>query len=214
MSERFTGWPRQAFDVLARLEGLPSAETRKAQRKDRERLVRRPMIAMLNELADTDRRYEDFSVWSYGKDPFWWQNQGAIVRIARCVELVVRLNLDGLHVKAAWHYPDPGQVPRYRASVDMAGGELVAILNALRTKGYDITGDVMKRPPREYPADHLYADLLRYRSIIASRTLAEEDVLWTSRAMDWVAERTAELDDLLEWLAHSVTAPAVRPGLP
>jgi uncharacterized protein (DUF2461 family) len=212
MTERFTGWPQQAFDVLVRLEGLPSAEMRKALGKDRERLVRRPMIAMLNELADTDRRYEDFSVWSYGKDPFWWQNQGAIVRIARCVELVVRFNLDGLHVKAAWHYPDPGQIPRYRASVDTAGDELVAILDSLRIKGYDITGDVMKRPPREYAADHRHADLLRYRSIIASRTLAEEDVLWTSGALDWVAECAAELDDLLDWLARSVTAPASVPG--
>jgi hypothetical protein len=212
MTDHFTGWPRQAFDVLVRLEGFPSAETRKALGKDRERLVRRPMIAMLNDLADIDRRYEDFSVWGYGKDKFWWQNQGAVVRIARCVELVVRLNLDGLHVKAVWHYPDPGQVPRYRASVDTSGDELVAILDALRTNGYVITGDVMKRPPREYPADHRHADLLRHRSIIASRTLAEEDVLWTSRALDWVAGRAVELDDLLDWLARSVTAPATLPG--
>jgi hypothetical protein len=204
MTEQFTGWPRQAFDVLMRLDGLPSAETRRALGKDRERLVRRPMIAMLNDLADRDRRYEDFSVWGYGKDVFWWQNQGAVVRIARCVELVVRLNLDGLHVKAAWHYPDPGQVRRYRASVDAAGDELAAAVDSLRAKGYSIAGDVMKRRPREYPAAHRHADLLRHRSILASRTLADEDMLWTSDVLDWVAERAAELDDLLEWLARSV----------
>lgn len=212
MTEQFTGWPREAFEVLMRLDGLPSAETRKALAKDRERLVRRPMIALLNDLADSDRRYEDFSVWSYGKDPFWWQNQGAIVRIARCVELVVRLNLDGLHVKGAWHYPDPGQVPRYRASVDAAGDELVAILESLRANGYDITGDVMKRPPREYPGDHPNVDLLRHRSVVASRTLVDEDLLWTSSAFHWVAERAAELDDLLDWLARSVAAPATMPN--
>lgn len=212
MTQQFTGWPRQAFDVLMRLEGVPSAETRKTLGKDRERLVRGPMILMLNDLADRDQRYEDFSVWGYGKEPFWWQNQGAVVRIARCVELVVRVNLDGLHLKAAWHYPDPGQIQRYRASLDTTGDELVAILESLRSKGYDISGDVMKRPPREYPADHPHADLLRHRSILASRTLTDEDVLWTSRALDWVADRAAELDDLLAWLARSVTAPASPPS--
>lgn len=204
---KFTGWPRTAFDVLARLEGLPSAGTRKELAKDRERLVRLPMIAMVVSLADSDPRYEDFSVWGYGKNPFWWQNQGAVVRRARCVELVVRLNLDGLHAKAAWHYPDPGQVAKYRASVVAAGGELATILESLRAKGYDITGDVMKRPPRDHPADHRHADLLRHRSIVASRTLADEDVLWTPAALGWVAERAAEVDDLLAWLARAVTAP-------
>ncbi|ONI90385.1 hypothetical protein ALI144C_03330 [Actinosynnema sp. ALI-1.44] len=207
MTEQFTGWPRQALDVLTQLEGLPSAETRQQLRKDRESLVRRPMIALLADLADSDPRYEDFSVWGYGKEPFWWQNQGGIVRFTRCVELVVRLNLDGLHVKAAWHYPDPGQVPRYRAAVDTEGAKLAAILESLRTKGYDITGDVMKRTPREYPADHPHANLLRHRSIIASRTLSDEDVLWTPHALTWVAERADELDDLIGWLSRAVTTP-------
>nr|WP_042180299.1 DUF2461 family protein [Kibdelosporangium sp. MJ126-NF4]CEL14316.1 hypothetical protein [Kibdelosporangium sp. MJ126-NF4]CTQ88683.1 hypothetical protein [Kibdelosporangium sp. MJ126-NF4] len=211
MTGQFSGWPPQAFDVLARLEGLPSAETRRQLRKDRENLVRRPMIALLDDLADTDPRYEDFSVWGYGKEPFWWQNQGAVVRFARCVELGVRLNLDGLHVKAAWHYPDPGQVARYRAAVDAAGDELAAILDSLRAKGYDIIGDVMKRAPRDYPADHRHADLLRHRSIVAGRELAEEDVLWTPRALRWVADRAEELGDLLGWLARSVAAPANQP---
>ncbi|ALG10802.1 DUF2461 family protein [Kibdelosporangium phytohabitans] len=212
MTEQFTGWPRQAFDVLMRLEGLPSAETRQQVRKDRERLVRLPMIALLGDLAGSDSRYEDFSVWSYGKDPFWWQNQCATVRLARCVELTVRLNLDGLHVKAAWHYPDPGQVPRYRAAVAADGHELTAILESLRAKGYEITGDVMKRAPRQYPADHPHADLLRHRSIIANTTLSDEDELWTPRASAWLAARAEELDDLLGWLARSVAEPVPQPG--
>lgn len=70
----------------------------------------------------------------------------------------------------------------------------------------------MKRSPREYPANHPHTDLLSHRSILASRTLAEEDVLWTSRASDWVAERAMELDDLLDWLARSVAVPANLPG--
>jgi hypothetical protein len=89
VTRQFTGWPRQAYDVLLQLDGLPSNETRERLRKDRERLVRRPMIDLLNDLADDNPRYADFSVWGYGKDPFWWQHQGGIIRIARCVEAAV-----------------------------------------------------------------------------------------------------------------------------
>ncbi|CAM3417359.1 DUF2461 domain-containing protein [Kibdelosporangium persicum] len=204
MTRHFTGWPRQAYDVLLGLEGLPSNETRERLRQDRERLVRRPMIDLLNDLAGDNPRYADFSVWSYGKDPFWWQHQGGIIRIARCVEYVVRFDLDGLHVKGAWHYPDPGQVPRYRAAVHHSGRELAALLDSLRAKDYDITGDVMKRMPREYPADHPYADLLRHRTLVAGRTLSNEDCLWTAEALAWLAERAEELDDLMDWLAGAV----------
>lgn len=61
LTGQFTGWPCQAFDVLVRLEGLPSAEARKALGKDRERLVRRSMIAMLNDFGDGGPRCADFS---------------------------------------------------------------------------------------------------------------------------------------------------------
>ncbi|MFD8748133.1 hypothetical protein ACFV01_34850, partial [Streptomyces sp. NPDC059616] len=65
MRGQFTGWPEQAMDVLWQLQGEPTRATRERYRADRERLVRQPMIALLNEVADTDARYEDFSVWHY-----------------------------------------------------------------------------------------------------------------------------------------------------
>jgi hypothetical protein len=63
----FEGWPRDAFDVLLRLEGEPSAEVRRECRRDREELVRRPMVELLNTVADADPEYEDFAVWRYGE---------------------------------------------------------------------------------------------------------------------------------------------------
>lgn len=42
------------MDVLWQLQGEPTHATRERYRADRERLVRQPMIAMLNEVADTD----------------------------------------------------------------------------------------------------------------------------------------------------------------
>ncbi|MFI6854218.1 hypothetical protein [Streptomyces sp. NPDC050416] len=92
MRGQFTGWPEQAMDVLWHLQGEPTHATRERYRTDRERLVRQPMIALLNEVADTDPRYEDFSVWHYRTDSWWWQHQSAVIRLGRKVEIGLRVS--------------------------------------------------------------------------------------------------------------------------
>nr|WP_328973297.1 DUF2461 family protein [Streptomyces sp. NBC_00239] len=206
MHGQFTGWPGQAMDVLWELQGEPAHATRERCRADRERLVRQPMIALLDEVAAADPRYEDFSVWHYRTGSWWWQNQSAVIRIDRKVEISLRFSLDGLRIQGAWWYPDPGQVDGFRRAVASAesGPSLLAIVEDLRKKGYDISGDVMKRPPRGYPTDHPRADLLRHRSLIAARALGCEAWLHTPEAVDRVLSTTADLDALLTWLARHV----------
>ncbi|MGA6228200.1 DUF2461 family protein [Streptomyces umbrinus] len=206
MCGQFTGWPEQAMDVLWQLQGEPTYATREHYRADRERLVRQPMIALLNEVADTDPRYEDFSVWHYRTNSWWWQNQSAVIRLGRKIEIGLRFSLDGLRIQGAWWYPDPGQVDMFRKAVasEGSGRELSAIVEDLRKKGYDISGDVMKRPPRGYPTDHPRTDLLRHRSLIAARPLGCEEWLHTPEALDRVLSAAADLDDLLTWLVRHV----------
>ncbi len=91
------------MDVLWQLQGEPTHATRERYRADRERLVRQPMIALLNEIADTDPRYEDFSVWHYRTDSWWWQHQGAVIRLGRKIEISLRFALDGLLIQGGAH---------------------------------------------------------------------------------------------------------------
>ncbi|MER6291147.1 DUF2461 family protein [Streptomyces sviceus] len=206
MRGQFTGWPEQAMDVLWQLQGEPTHATRERYRTDRERLVRQPMIALLNEVADADPRYEDFSVWHYRTDSWWWQHQVAVIRLGRKIEIGLRFSLDGLRIQGAWWYPDPGQVDTYRKAVasEKSGRELSAIVEDVREKGYDISGDVMKRPPRGYPADHSRANLLRHRSLVAARPLGCEQWLHTPEAVDRVLSAAADLDALMMWLVRHV----------
>lgn len=78
----------------------------------------------------------------------------------------------------------------------------------MREKGYDISGDLMKRPPRGYPADHSRADLLRHRSLIAARPLGCEEWLHTPEAVERVLSAAADLDALLTWLVRHVSRAA------
>ncbi|HSZ45255.1 MAG TPA: DUF2461 family protein [Streptosporangiaceae bacterium] len=207
---RFHGWPEQAYPVLLELEGEPSRETRERVRRDREKYVRRPMIDMLNDLADVDPWYEDFAVWRYGTMAYWWQNQSGIVRVARSIEIGFRFNLDGLRITAAWWYAGPEQIALFRAATaaDESGRALSDLVSALAADGHEILGDVMKRVPRGYPADHPRADLLRHRSLLAARELEAD----TFRDVKPVYEACERMRPLLGWLTDHLAAPDPGPS--
>lgn len=207
MGTRFHGWPEAAYAVLLELGGEPSRDTRERVRREREAQVRQPMIDLLNDLADVDSWYEDFAVWSYASTAWWWQNQSAIVRVARNVYIGFRFNLDGLRISATWWYADPQQIACFRAATaaDRSGRRLADLVGSLAADGHEIRGDIMKRIPRGYPADHPRADLLRYRSLSAVRQL-ESDGL---RDVEPVYRACERLRPLLGWLAeHTASAPA------
>lgn len=196
--------------MLLELGGEPSRETRERVRRRREEYVRRPMVDLLNDLADVDPWYEDFSVWRYASTPYWWQNQCAVVRVARNIEIGFRFSLDGLRIYAAWWYADAEQIGLFRAATaaDASGCTLEELVSSLAGDGHEILGDVMKRIPRGYPADSPRADLLKHRSLIAARDL-DADAL---RAVEPVYRACERLRPLLVWLAEHVVAAPQRAG--
>jgi hypothetical protein len=208
----FHGWPEQAHDVLLELGGEPTRETRQLVRRRREELVRQPMIDLLNDLADTGPRYEDYSVWGYASTAFWWQNQCAVVRVARNVLIGFRFSLDGLRIAASWQHASGDQIAMFRAAVAAAetGRTLEALVTSLAADGHEILGDVMKRIPRGYPADHPRADLLRHRSLTAARELEFDAV----RDVEPVYRACEQLSPLLDWLAEQLDVEPQREALP
>ncbi|GAB3752835.1 DUF2461 family protein [Microlunatus parietis] len=208
----FSGWPREAFDVLARLQGDPSPSEREAVRPEREGLVRRPMVALLQDLAERDQAYADHSVWRYATTVPAWQRQGAAIRLERNVELGISLDLDGLRVQGAWWYAPPEQRDRYRDAVaGKPGVHLERAVRTLRRRSFTVGGDVMVRVPRGYPADHPRALLLRHRSVIAARRLGTGAWLHQATALDHVQAAAEELRPLLEWFCDHVAGIPTEP---
>jgi hypothetical protein len=203
---RFPGWPREAFDLLLRLEGDPSTALRESHRRERERIVRQPMIALLQDVADADPAYEDFSVWGFGKTVWWWQHQCSAVRIERGVELGVRLDVDGLAVTGNGWFVDPGKLQLYRAAAAAAdtGERLENILALLASHGWSRGGDLLRGTPRGHPADHPRLHLLRHRSLTVTRLVDAEPWLHGGEPVDQVLSGFAELRPLMEWLSDNV----------
>lgn len=222
MGGAFTGWPQQAFDVLLRLEGDRPAAVRESLRAEREERVRRPMIALMQELAPTDPLYEDFTVPGFHAVLGPWQRQVGFLRPERNIDLRVWLDLDGLHVQGAGWYFNPGSYVSpgregFLAAVadETTGSQLVRIIQTLRSHGYHVTGEVMKRIPKGYPADHPRArllrdtdhpraELLRHRNLIAGRHLGCEKWLHTPEAAVRVLAAFEELRPMTSWFADHV----------
>jgi uncharacterized protein (DUF2461 family) len=145
-------------------------------------------------------------VWRYASTAYWWQNQCATVRVAASIDIGFRFSLDGLRIQAAWWYASPEQIAQFRAAAaaDQSGLALGDLVSSLAADGHEILGDVMKRVPRGYPADHPRAGLLRHRSLIAAREL-ESDAVHDVEPVYRACER---LRPLLAWLAdYAVVTP-------
>jgi uncharacterized protein (DUF2461 family) len=108
----------------------------------------------------------------------------------------------------AWWYAPSDQISRYRAAVadPGSGPRLVTILRRLEREGFVISGDLLKRPLRGY-ADHPRAELLRHRSVIASRPLGCDDWIHTPAAADRVLTAFDQLRPLSRWLLKYVSQP-------
>jgi hypothetical protein len=107
MGARFTGWPEQAFDVLAKLEGDPPVAVRESLREEREQLIRQPMIALWQDLAGTDAIYANFTVPGFHRMLGPWQQQVGFIRPERNIDQRTSFDLDGLYIKAAgWYMAD------------------------------------------------------------------------------------------------------------
>jgi len=75
----------------------------------------------------------------------------------------------------------------------------------LERDGFEISGDQLKRPLRGQPADHPRAQLLRHRSLIATRALGCDDWIHTPAAADRVVTAFTQLRPLARWLIGHVS---------
>ncbi|BBJ47323.1 hypothetical protein SSPO_100410 [Streptomyces antimycoticus] len=106
---------------------------------------------MLMGTADVDPGYEDFFVWHYRTNSWWWQHQCAVIRLGHKIEIGLRFDLDGLRIQGTWWYPAPGQVTTFRKAVaaEGSGHELSSIIEDLRAKGPQHLRGRDEAPPTE-----------------------------------------------------------------
>ncbi|WP_328999503.1 DUF2461 domain-containing protein [Kribbella sp. NBC_00709] len=87
------------------------------------------------------------------------------------------------------------------------GRRPVTIIRNLERDGFTITGDLLKRPLRGHRADHPRANLLRHKSLIATRPVGCDEWIHTPAAADHVLAAFTQLRPLSHWLLKNVAQP-------
>jgi uncharacterized protein (TIGR02453 family) len=207
---RFTGIPADAVAFYAELEADNTKEWWTANKERYERSVREPFVALTEALADEFgearifRPYRDVR-FSAEKTPYKTE-QGAIASAPGGAGYYVRVGADGLVTGGGYMHGMPDQVTRYRAALDADGsGEaLVAIVEGLRRKGFQIGGETLATRPKGVAADHPRLELLRHKSLIAWRDRGSPAWMSTGSVVRYVRDDWRAIRPMVEWVGDHV----------
>ena len=199
----FTGFGDEAFEFFEQVQANASWPAVQQLHDSWERHVHAPMEALLDHLGEDFGR--DAYAYHLHRDPYLWSHQVGIITAADTIGYRLELSLEGLVARAGWMRSSPDQVQRYREAVASETGQRAAILVArLRQHGFMIEGQRLARPPRGWPSDHPRIDLLRHRTLFASRWIPAQVLASGPDCTTAAAATLRHLGPLTGWLAEHV----------
>lgn len=213
----FTGFPVAGLDFYDDLEADNTKTFWTAHRQVYLDAVRAPMTALLAELEPEfgpGKAFRPYRDLRYSHDPTPYKtHQGGFVARSQSSGWYVELNAAGLRVGAGFYDASGPVLASYRRAVDEArpGARLQALVDELTGAGFAIGGDRLKTRPRGFDPDHPRLELLRHRSLVASREHHDSPAwLHGPEAADRVRAEWRQLRGLVEWIGDHVVAPRSR----
>jgi uncharacterized protein (TIGR02453 family) len=91
----------------------------------------------------------------------------------------IHLQPDNSFLAGGAYLPPAPWLKAIRDTIDQKGRELIKILNHPDFKKYfgEMEGEKLKTTPRDYPADHPFIELLRYKSFLDVHKLNDKDTM-------------------------------------
>jgi uncharacterized protein (TIGR02453 family) len=199
----FTGIPTAALDFYEDLEADNSKAFWTAHKQVYDEQVKAPLEALSAALAPEFgepklfRPYRDVR-FSKDKTPYkthqgvWFGETSRYIHISAA----------GLFVAAGYWQTSAEQVARLRraAADDVAGPALQRAVVAVAKARFELGGDRLTRIPAGYEKDHPRADLLRYKTLTASRDYGCPGWLDTARARSEITKAFRSPAPLVAWL--------------
>ena len=205
----FSGFPVAALDFYDDLELDNTKSFWAAHKQVWEESVRAPMVALTDALAGEFGQAKVFRPYRdvrFAKDKTPYKtHQGAFVAAGPSTGWYVEIGAPGVRVSVGLYRADGPTLAAYRAAVadDRTGTELEKLVRTLARKGWDVGGDQLKTAPRGYDADHPRIDLLRHRSLTASRPYGFEPFIHTAELEQRVRRDWRDARGLVEWLRRA-----------
>jgi uncharacterized protein (TIGR02453 family) len=215
----FEGFPDDGLVFYEGLEADNSKTYWTRHKADYDAHVRKPLLALLEELAPefgtakVFRPYRDVR-FSNDKTPYK-THQGAVVAPdgGGAGSWYLQISADGLMVSGGCWRLESDQVERYRRAVadEVQGPRLQAEVDRLASAGFRIDGERLSRVPAGYSADAPRVELLKHKSLHATRHWEPTDWLHERRALEEVRTAWRETQTLNNWLADNVGATTKEP---
>src|SRR3954464_8000952 len=199
----FAGIPVAALDFSEDLENDNTKSFWTAHKQVYDESVKAPLDALCLELekqygpAKLFRPYRDVR-FAKDKTPYK-THQGAWFGES---SLYLQVSAAGVRVAGGYWETSSEQVQRLRRAVDddVAGPLLERTLAGVRRKSLRINGEQLTRVPSGFPKDHLRAELLRYKTLTASRDLGCPAWLSTPKAKAEIVKAWRGILPLIAWL--------------
>ena len=211
----FSGFPAAAFAFYAQLAANNTKPWWLAHKGEYEELVRAPMQALTDALAEefgAAKLFRPYNDQRFAKGEPYKTQQGAVVMIEDAVGYYVQVSAEGLRVGGGWYAPGGRQLERVRRAIDSPKGAVLEAMVAKASRRFEMDTNPLATRPRGYDADHPRIDLLRARRIVGTR-LYEPEQAGTAKAVSLVRADWRALRDLMEWIADQA-GPIDDPGEP
>ena len=207
-----TGIPAEAFEFYEHLDVDNSREFWIEHKSEYEQYVRDPLHELAQSLepdfgpAKLYRPYRDMR-FSRDKTPYK-DHQGCFFAADNGLGWYLQVSAHGLMVAGGWYSSSGPQVKRFREHITEAGaGDIRAALKGLPKAGFTIDGEQLKSRPRGIDADHPDLDLLRHRTLHATKTWEPEAWMGTKRLRTTVHKSLDKLRLMVVTLAQIVGPP-------
>ena len=199
----FDGIPLAALDFYEDLEDDNSKAFWSEHKHLYDEQVKAPLLALAEELGPKFGTFKFFRPYrdvrfSKDKTPYkthqgvWFGETSSYVHVGA----------PGLFLAAGYWSTSPAQIGRLRRAVDddVVGPQLAKVVASLRRKGYQVGGERLTRVPSGFDREHPRGDLLKHKTLTASKDVGAPDWLGTPAARTEIAKAWRAMAPLVDWL--------------
>ena len=199
----FTGIPIAALDFYEDLEADNTKAFWTAHKSIYDESVKAPLQALATELETefgTAKFFRPYRDIRFAKDKTPYKTHQGIWFGE--TSLYLHVDAAGIMLAGGYWSTESAQVARLRRAVadDVAGPQLERALAMVERAKYEVGGVQVTRVPTGYDKDHPRAELLKYKTLTARRTLGAPGWLTTTRAKSEIAKGWRSLAPLTDWL--------------
>jgi uncharacterized protein (TIGR02453 family) len=203
----FDGIAFAALDFYEDLEADNSKSFWTAHRHLYDEHVKAPLQELAAELGPefgTAKFFRPFRDVRFAKDKTPYKtHQGVYFAESR---RYLQVSAAGLYASGGYYDMASDQLARYRRAVadDVPGQALLQSIKAAEKGKLVIRGDQLSRIPSGFAKDHPRQELLRHKSIWATREFGSPDWLPTARAKAEIVKAWRAMQPLIDWLDKNV----------